>query len=89
MQAATAPPANLVMLPDVPIYDELPAGWVDINDIVEAPAGFRWINNHKSIFDPDYRHALLRMTQPVKEPEPIQAPEPPKKTKQEQQLSLW
>jgi hypothetical protein len=48
-------------LPDVPIYDELPEGWADISHIVSAPSGYHWINNRKSIFSDEYRHALLRI----------------------------
>jgi hypothetical protein len=49
-------------LPDVPIYDELPDGWVDFSHIAPSPAGYHWINNRKSIFSTEYRHALLRIT---------------------------
>ena len=51
-------------LPDVPIYDDLPEGWADICHIVSAPSGYHWINNRKSIFSDEYRHALLRMNKP-------------------------
>jgi hypothetical protein len=50
---------NPIRLPDVPIYDELPEGWADISHIVSAPSGYHWINNRKSIFSDEYRHALL------------------------------
>ena len=50
--------------PDVPIYDELPEGWADISHIVSAPSGYHWINNRKSIFSDEYRHALLRIRNP-------------------------
>ena len=51
--------ANIYELLD--IYDHIPEGWVDISDIVTAPAGYHWINNRKSIFNKEYRHALLRI----------------------------
>ena len=50
-----------IRLPDVPIYDELPEGWADISHIVSAPSGYHWINNRKSIFSDEYRHALLKI----------------------------
>lgn len=50
--------------PDVPIYDEMPEGWADISHIVSAPSGYHWINNRKSIFTKEYRHALLRIRIP-------------------------
>ena len=53
-----------IRLPDVPIYDELPEGWADISHIVSAPSGYHWINNCKSIFSDEYRHALLRIRNP-------------------------
>ena len=52
------------MIPNVPIYDEIPEGWADISDIVSAPSGYHWINNRKSIFSDEYRHALLRIRKP-------------------------
>ena len=55
---------NPIRLPDVPIYDELPEGWADISHIVSAPSGYHWINNRKSIFSDEYRHALLRIRNP-------------------------
>jgi hypothetical protein len=47
--------------PDVPIYDTMPDGWVEIRGATTAPNGYVWINNRKSIFTKEYRHALLRI----------------------------
>ena len=47
--------------PDVPIYDTMPDGWVEIRGATTAPNGYVWINNRKSIFSDEYRHALLRI----------------------------
>ena len=48
-------------LPNVPIFDDIPEGWADISHIVSAPSGYHWLNNRKSIFSPEYRHALLKL----------------------------
>jgi hypothetical protein len=47
--------------PDVPIYDTMPEGWVEIRGATTAPNGYVWINNRVSIFTKEYRHALLRI----------------------------
>lgn len=47
--------------PDVPIYDTMPDWWVEIRGATTAPNGYVWINNRKSIFTKEYRHALLRI----------------------------
>ena len=48
-------------LPDVPIYDIMPDGWVETKGATTAPNGYVWINNRKSIFTKEYRHALLKL----------------------------
>lgn len=48
--------------PDVPIYDAMPECWVEIRVATTAPNGYVWINNRKSIFRDEYRHALLRIS---------------------------
>ena len=50
--------------PDVPIYDTMPDGWIEIKGATTAPNGYVWINNRKSIFTKEYRHALLRIRNP-------------------------
>lgn len=47
--------------PDVPIYETMPDGWGEIRGATTAPNGYVWINNRKSIFNNEYRHALLRI----------------------------
>jgi hypothetical protein len=47
---------------DVPIYDAMPEGWVEIRGATTATNGYVWINNRKSIFTKEYRHALLRIS---------------------------
>lgn len=44
----------------VPILDTMPDGWGEIRGATTAPNGYVWINNRKSIFTPEYRHALLK-----------------------------
>ena len=39
----------------------IPAGWKRIVGATTAPIGFEWISNGKSLFDPDYKRALLRL----------------------------
>ena len=47
--------------PDVQIYETMPDGWGEIRGATTAPNGYVWINNRKSIFNKEYRHALLRI----------------------------
>ena len=47
--------------PDVPIYETMPDGWVEIRGATTAPNGYVWINNRKSIFTKEYLHALLKL----------------------------
>ena len=47
--------------PDVPIYDIMPDGWVEIRGETTALNGYVWINNRVSIFSDEYRHALLKI----------------------------
>jgi len=40
----------------------MPEGWKEIRGATTAPSGYVWINNRKSIFSKEYRHALLKTT---------------------------
>lgn len=39
----------------------MPEGWKEIRGATTAPNGYVWINNHKSVFSEEYRHALLKV----------------------------
>ena len=47
--------------PDIPILDTIPKGWGIVKGATTAPRGYVWINNRKSIFSDEYRHALLKI----------------------------
>ena len=47
--------------PDVPVYDEMPEGWKEIEGALTAPNGYVWIWNCKSRFSKEFRHALLKL----------------------------
>ena len=53
----------------VPFYDSLPDGWVVNEQATTAPVGYVWINNRKSIFSKEYRHALMK--RPKKQPQQL------------------
>jgi hypothetical protein len=47
--------------PNVPRYDTMPSGWKEIRGATTAPNGYVWINNRKSVFSEENRHALLKV----------------------------
>ena len=51
---------------DIPVLDAMPEGWGIVRGAMTAPRGYAWINNRKSIFSDEYRHALLRKINPSK-----------------------
>ena len=53
--------ASNMKFPDVPRYDTMPSGWKEIRGATTAPNGYVWINNRKSVFSEEYRHALLKV----------------------------
>lgn len=43
------------------VENKLPNDWKRIKGATTAPKGFMWISNGKSLFNQDYRRALLRL----------------------------
>lgn len=41
--------------------EKLPDGWKFDERAVTAPKGYKWANNGKSRFSPDYRQALVKV----------------------------
>ena len=41
------------------IMDHIPDGWGVIGGASNAPFGYVWINNRKSLFGGEYEHALV------------------------------
>lgn len=41
--------------------EKLPDGWKFDEGAVTAPKGYKWANNGKSRFSPDYRQALVKV----------------------------
>jgi len=41
------------------IFTEIPDGWKEHKRAATAPLGCVWITNGKSVFDPEYKQALL------------------------------
>ena len=45
----------------IDIVDTMPEGWREIKGATTAPLGYMWINNNKSRFSGERKHALLKM----------------------------
>jgi hypothetical protein len=45
----------------IAILTTIPSGWSVKTNATNAPKGYIWIYNNKSIFDKHYRHALLKL----------------------------
>lgn len=45
----------------ITILTTIPSGWSVKTNATNAPKGYIWIYNNKSIFDKHYRHALLKL----------------------------
>lgn len=45
----------------VNIYAELPKGWRIVGASMTSPAGYVWIDNGKSRFNPFYKHGLMKL----------------------------
>ena len=43
----------------LPPFADLPHGWVFDEHATTAPRGYKWANNGKSRFSPDYEQALI------------------------------
>ena len=44
-----------------PIKNKLPSGWRVIKETLTDPNGYKWICNNKSVFDKNYKKALLKL----------------------------
>lgn len=44
----------------VTIYRKMPKGWAKLNCALNAPRGYEWIWNKKSIFSKEYKQALFK-----------------------------
>lgn len=44
----------------IEVLNQLPKGWKINKAATTNPTGYVWINNNKSIFDKEYKHALLK-----------------------------
>ena len=42
------------------VLDHVPEGWKVVGGCTNAPAGYRFINNNKSRFGGEYKHALVK-----------------------------
>ena len=45
----------------VKVLNEMPNGWRFIQGATTAPRGYIWVNNGKSFFSKEYKHALLKI----------------------------
>lgn len=45
----------------IKILDTIPEGWKVIEGATTAPNGYKWIYNCKSLFDKEYRQAIVKM----------------------------
>ena len=43
----------------IKVLDHVPDGWKVIGGATAHPVGYRWINNNKSRFGGEYKHALV------------------------------
>ena len=43
------------------IYTKIPKGWKKIEGAVNAPCGYIWVCNNKSLFSGEYKQALLKI----------------------------
>ena len=62
MTAAAREKHRKYLLSTEKVYTRLPEGWKINHGATTAPNGYAWINNGKSLFGGEYRHALLKLT---------------------------
>ena len=48
-----------VAVHDMEVLDHVPEGWKVVPRATAGPPGYRWINNNKSRFGGEYKHALV------------------------------
>lgn len=46
------------------VFDKLPEGWkyIDDNDMILSPAGYKLATNGKSKFSKDFKHAMIKQS---------------------------
>lgn len=50
----------------VKILNKKPSGWKKIKGATNAPVGYTWCNNGKSLFSGEYKQALVKKTEDKK-----------------------